>query len=282
MYTTANTKLLGVFGYPIGHTLSPKLHSILAEKTNADVTYLAFLVSPEELGKKFNAAKELGAVGLNITVPHKIHIMEHLDVIDPMAERIGAVNTVVKKDDLWYGYNTDGLGFLKSLSLNNINFQGENILMLGAGGSARAVAYALAEHGAKSLTITARTQEKADSIGALIEEYTDCKYFSVPDYDKKYDIIINTTPLGMAPLENENPFDRYDIVSDSTVCCDLIYSPWETLFLKDAKSQGAKTINGLGMLVFQGIYAFSHFTGKSFDDNLFKETYELFSEEFRK
>ena len=154
--------------------------------------------------------------------------------------------------------------------------------MLGAGGGARAVAYTLAENGAKTITITARTQEKADSIGALIEEYTDCKYYSEPDYDKHYDIIINTTPLGMPPHEDKNPFDRFDIITDDTVCCDLIYSPWETLFLKEAKCRGAKTINGFGMLVFQGIYAFSHFTDKSFEDSFYKEIFKLLSEELRK
>jgi len=282
MYTTANTKLLGVFGYPIGHTLSPKLHSFLAEKTNSDIAYLAFLVSPDELGEKFNAAKDLGAIGLNITVPHKIHIMDYLDVIDSAAQKIGAVNTVVKKDDLWHGYNTDGIGFLKALTLNNVEVTGKNILMLGAGGGARAVAYTLAENGAKTITITARTQEKADSIGALIEKYTDCKYYSEPNYDKHYDIIINTTPLGMTPHEDKNPFDRFDIITDDTVCCDLIYSPWETLFLKEAKCRGAKTINGFGMLVFQGIYAFSHFTDKSFEDSFYEEIFKLLSEELRK
>ena len=117
MHTTAQTKLLGVFGYPIAHTMSPKLHSLLAEKTGKDISYLAFLASEEEFGEKFEAAKKLGT-GFNITVPHKIRVMEHLDVIDITAKRIGAVNTALLRGDTWYGYNTDGLGFLKSLDVN--------------------------------------------------------------------------------------------------------------------------------------------------------------------
>lgn len=281
MQTTAETKLLGVFGYPIGHTISPKLHSLLSEKTGNDISYLAFLASPEEFGTKFEAAKKLGT-GFNITVPHKIRVMEYLDVIDPAAERIGAVNTAVNKNGIWHGYNTDGIGFLKSLDLNNINIKGKNILMLGAGGAARGVAYTLADTGAKSITITARTQEKARTIGELIEKHTGCKYIDTFDKTAAYDIIINTTPLGMHPHENENPFNNYESVSENTVFCDLVYSPWETLFLKEAKKRGAKTINGFGMLVFQGIFAFEHFTGEKFHDSFFEEIYKLFLEEFRK
>lgn len=281
MYTTSETKLLGVFGYPVGHSISPKLHSLIAEQTNTDISYLAFLASPDEFGKKFNAAKELG-IGFNITVPHKIRVMEYLDVTDPFAKRVGAVNTAVNKNGKWHGYNTDGLGFLKSLSLNNISVTGKNILMLGAGGAARSVAYTLAENGAKSITITARTQEKAQNIGDLIEKYTNCKYIYSFNKEFMYDIIINTTPLGMSPYENENPFNNYEIVSKDTVFCDLIYSPWETLFLKEAKKHGARTMNGFGMLVFQGIYAFEHFTDKKFDDIFFEKIYNLFLENIRK
>ena len=270
MYTSAETKLLGVFGYPISHTISPKLHSLLAEKTNTDISYLAFLASPEDFGEKFEAAKKLG-IGFNITVPHKIRVMEHLDVIDPFAKKIGAVNTAVLKDGVWHGYNTDGIGLLKSFKLNNISVSGKNILMLGAGGAARGVACAIAESGAKSITITARTQEKARIIGSLIEQYTNCKYIDSYDNNSCYDIIINTTPLGMHPHENENPFDGYSNTTKDTVFCDLVYSPWETLFLKEARKLGAKTINGFGMLVFQGIYAFEHFTGKKYDDSFFDD-----------
>ena len=277
MYTTSQTKLLGVFGFPIAHTISPKLHSLLAKETKTDISYLAFLASPEDFAKKFEAAKELGT-GFNITVPHKIRVMEHLDVIDPMAKRIGAVNTAVLKDGLWHGYNTDGIGFLKSLNLNKISPAGKNILMLGAGGAARGVAYVLAKNGAESITITARTHQKARIIGNLIEEDTKCKYIDAFDKNFPYDIIINTTPLGMHPYENENPFDNYAFVTKDTVFCDLVYSPWETLFLKEAKKIGAKTINGFGMLVFQGIYAFEHFTDQKFDDTFFERVYE----EFRK
>lgn len=281
MRTTAKTKLFGVFGYPVGHTMSPKLHSIMAEKTNKDIAYLAFSASPEEFSEKFKAAKLL-ASGFNITVPHKLRVMEHLDIIDDSAKNIGAVNTVIEKDSKWYGYNTDGIGFLKSLEMNKTYVKGKNILMLGAGGAARGVAYSVAQNGAKSITITARTQEKADSIGMMLESLTDTKYIDEYDKASEYDIIINTTPLGMHPHQDKNPLDDFSIINENTVCCDLIYSPWETLFLKEAKMHGAKIINGFGMLCYQGIYAFEHFTGEKFSDIFFEEIYKLFLNEFRK
>ncbi len=281
MYSTAETKLFIVFGHPVGHTLSPMLQSIIAEKSGDDIAYLAFDASPDEFSTKFEAAKHI-ASGFNITVPHKLSVMEYLDVVSPAAKCIGAVNTIVKKDDLWYGYNTDDIGFLKSLEMNKTDINEKNILMLGAGGAARGVAYALATNGAKKITITARTQEKADLIGKMIEANSNTEYSGVFVQNSKYDIIINTTPLGMHPLENENPFDRFDIVTENTVCYDLIYSPWETLFLKEAKKRGAKTINGFEMLCYQGIYAFEHFSGKKFSDMFFNEIYELFLSEFRK
>ncbi|MBE7039181.1 MAG: shikimate dehydrogenase [Ruminococcaceae bacterium] len=281
MYTTSKTKLFGIFGYPVGHVMSPRLQSLLAEKTNKDIAYVAFSASPEEFSAKFEAAKLL-ASGFNITVPHKLRVMDHLDIVDDSAKTIGAVNTVVKKDGKWYGYNTDGPGFLKSLNVNKTDVKGKNILMLGAGGAARAVAYTLASNGAKSITITARTQEKADDIGAIIKANTNTEYCGIFKPDLKYDIIINATPVGMHPNEDKNPFDSFDIVTENTVCCDLIYSPWETLFLKEAKIRGSKTINGFGMLCYQGILAFEHFTGEKFPNSFFEEIYELFLKEFRK
>ncbi|MBR2499991.1 MAG: shikimate dehydrogenase [Clostridia bacterium] len=282
MYQTAKTELLGVFGCPIGHTLSPKLHSILAEQTNKDLVYLAFSATDEELGDKVNALKTLNARGFNITIPHKVRIMEYLDVIDETAALIGAVNTAVNKNGIWHGYNTDGLGFLKSLKLNNVNISGKNILMLGAGGSCRSVAFSLADVGAESITIISRTKEKAQNIGDLIEKHTPCKFLDTFSQSKTYDIIINTTPLGMKPYENENPFNHFEVVSKDTVCCDFIYSPWETNFLKEAKRNGAKTINGLGMLTFQGIFAYEHFFGEKYDDAFFEKIYKIFSQDFRK
>ncbi len=282
MDTTAETMLLGVFGCPIGHTLSPKLHSIIAKQTNKDIAYLAFLAPEEEFEDKVKALKILGARGFNITIPHKVRVMDYLDVIDETAEIIGAVNTAVNKNGIWHGYNTDGIGFLKSLKLNNVTVSGKNILMLGAGGSSRSVAFNLADVGAKTITIVSRTKEKAKNIGDLIEKHTPCKFYDALSDNLAYDIIINTTPLGMKPYENENPFTNYEAVSQNTVCCDLIYSPWETLFLKEAKKRGAKIINGLPMLTFQGIYAYEHFFGKKYDDAFFQKIYNIFSQEFRK
>ncbi len=274
-----NTKLFGIIGTPIEHTLSPKMHDYIAKKCGIDMTYQVFDVAPEKLHTTIEAMKKNEASGFNITAPHKIEIMKDLDEIKDDAVRMNSVNTIVNKSGKWLGYNTDGDGFCRSLILENCKIQGKDILVLGAGGSARSICYKLAEYGAKSISMTARTKEKIHIIGDMVKKYSDTKFYAEIDKEKRYDIIINTTPLGMYPHLDKNPCDFMEIIDESVVCCDIIYNPRKTVFLKEAEKRGAKIINGLGMLILQGVLAFEIFNDVSLDHKkLYDEISELLSD----
>ncbi len=257
--TTNKTKFFGIFGTPIEHTLSPKLHSYIANDMGIDMSYLAFNVAPEKLHAAMEGAKAINACGFNITVPHKIEIIKELDEVCDDAHHMNSVNTIVNCNGKWKGYNTDGDGFCISLLLEGCEIKGKNILIIGAGGASRGVCYKLAEYGAKSISITARSEEKIHIISEMLKKYSNTEVYSEIDKTKKYDIIINSTPLGMHPFDDKNPCDFMEIVDKNTVCCDLIYNPAKTLFLQEAERNGAKIINGLGMLIMQGILAFEIF-----------------------
>ncbi len=280
MNTTKDTKLLGVFGKPLAHTLSPKIHSFFSEKMGHDMAYLAFEVeSADDLKPIVTAAAKMNARGFNITAPYKIDIMKCIDFIDPEAEIMEAVNTIVNRDGKWYGYNTDGDAFVKSLEDVVGDLKGKKVLILGAGGAARGVAYKLAKKEIESITFLAKTKKRAETIGEIVTKYTDCNIFYELDKQAEYDIIINTTPLGMHPYESENPFlEHMDMIDNNTVCCDLIYNPKKTVFLKESQKRGAKILNGLGMFVLQAVYAYEHFCDIKLDDDTIKGAMELLSE----
>ena len=275
--TTNQTKLFGILGTPIAHTLSPVMHSYMAEKNSIDMAYLAFDVAPEKLSEAMRGATAMGAKGFNITAPHKIPIMEYIDIISPDAICMNSVNTIVNKNGVWHGYNTDGDGFCHSLLLEGTEIKDKHILLMGAGGSARSVCYKLAQNGAKSISFTARSAEKIHMIGDLVEKYTHTAFFDYFDKTKKYDIVINATPLGMHPYEDENPCTFMEKIHEGMVCCDLIYNPKKTAFLQQTEEKGARIANGLGMLIMQGILAFEHFTDCALDkEKYYHELMDLF------
>ena len=281
MKTTNKTKLFGILGTPIEHTLSPKMHSYMAESLGLDMAYLAFDVAPENLHTAMDGLKAVGACGFNITAPHKIEIMRDLDEIKDDAVRMNSVNTIVKRHGKWLGFNTDGDGFCGSLILEGCEIKNKNVLIMGAGGSARGVCYKLAEYGAASITMIARTKEKIHIIGEMVKKYSDTEFFDSIDMSKKYDIIINSTPLGMHPNDDKNPCDFMELIDSNTTCCDLIYNPKKTLFLKEAEDRGAKIINGLGMLVLQGIIAFEIFCNVKLDRAKFYKELSRFLDDFK-
>ena len=277
--TTSKTKFFGILGTPIEHSLSPKMHSYMAKSLGIDMTYLAFDVASENLHKAMEGFKSVNACGFNITAPHKIDIMKELDEIKDDAFRMDSVNTIVNRSGKWIGFNTDGDGFCTSLLLSGCEIKGKNVLIMGAGGSARGVCYKLAEYGAASITMTARTKEKIHIISDMVKKYSRTEFYDEIDFGAKYDIIINSTPLGMHPHEDKNPCDFMDIISSRTVCCDLIYNPSKTVFLKEAEKKGAKIINGLGMLIMQGILAFELFNDIKIDrEKYYKELNCLLAE----
>ncbi len=269
--TTATTKFYGILGTPIGHTISPAMHSYMAEKNSIDMAYLPFDVKPEQFADVMHGIKAMGACGFNITAPHKIRVMEHLDVVCPEASCMGSVNTIVNKNGVWHGFNTDGDGFCGALQLEGCAIKNKHILMMGAGGAARSLCFKLAQYGAESITITSRSPEKVHIIGDMVEKYADTRFYDAISDDMSYDIVINTTPLGMHPFEHKNPCDFMERICEKTVCCDIIYNPCKTIFLQEAQKRGAKIINGLGMLVLQGILAFEYFIDKQLDRAVYYE-----------
>ncbi len=277
--TTNRTKFFGILGTPIEHTISPAMHSYMANKTGIDMAYLAFDVQPEQLDDVMRGAKAMGAAGFNITAPHKIHVMQHLDLVCEDAIHMDSVNTVVNHGGVWRGFNTDGDGFCGSLKLEGCEIKDKHILMMGAGGSARALCYKLAQNGAKSITITSRSMDKIHIIGDMVEKYTRTAFYDSMDAGKNYDIVINTTPVGMHPYEDGNPCTFMDKIEPGMFCCDIIYNPRKTVFLQEAEKRGARITNGLGMLVLQGILAFEHFSGKTLDHaEYYEELMRLFTQ----
>lgn len=256
-------KLFGVLGNPIGHSMSPVMHNDLFSLYNIDAEYLPFLVQEDELRDAVNGLRALGAGGFNVTVPHKSSIIPFLDEVDELAASIGAVNTVVNKDGKLIGYNTDGLGFLKGLDAYLTKIEGQKILVIGAGGAARAIYFTLAKEKPMQIDIANRTLEKAVQ---LIEE---CPYsissraLTLKDASSElgeYDLIIQTTMIGMEPNITEQPITLEYLREDSVVC-EIIYNPLETRILREAKSIGATVQNGIDMFVYQGALAFEKWTG---------------------
>ncbi|TWE02466.1 shikimate dehydrogenase [Neobacillus bataviensis] len=256
-------KLFGVLGNPIGHSMSPVMHNDLFSLYNIDAEYLPFLVQEDELRDAVNGLRALGAGGFNVTVPHKSSIIPFLDEVDELAASIGAVNTVVNKDGKLIGYNTDGLGFLKGLDAYINKIEGQKILVIGAGGAARAIYFTLAKEKPMQIDIANRTLEKAVQ---LIEE---CPYsisskaLTLKDASSElgeYDLIIQTTMIGMEPNITEQPI-TLEYLRENSVVCEIIYNPLETRILREAKSIGATVQNGIDMFVYQGALAFEKWTG---------------------
>lgn len=228
-----------------------------------DAVYLAFNCEPALLENAVEAMRSLNFMGFNVTIPHKQNVLKYLDFIDPEAKLIGAVNTVKIENGKLYGYNTDGSGFVGSLRHQNIAIKDKKVLVLGAGGSARSICTYLAVEGAKSISILNRTQHNAELlINHLIASKCDTKFdLSKPIniYYEKYDIIINTTSVGMWPDTNFTPLQGFPFCSTDIVV-DIIYNPLETELLKNAAQMGAFTMNGLQMLAGQAVKAIEIFT----------------------
>ncbi len=271
-------QVFGVFGDPIGHSLSPAMHNAAFSALGMDCIYHAFKVRPEKLEKAILGAEAMGFGGLNLTVPLKEAALK-LDCIkpDPMAEKIGAINTVVfEKAGEITGYNTDGLGAKQALLEAAVEIRGSKILVAGAGGAARAITFQLAADGAE-VTIVNRTEEKAIelandiSAAVLPGRIKGTGLSGLKDLLREADILINTTTLGMHPNTDAAIATAEELHSDLTVF-DIVYNPLETRLLKEAKAAGAKTVSGILMLVYQGAEAFRLWTETEPPVELMKKT----------
>lgn len=256
-------KLFAVLGDPIGHSMSPVMHNDLFSFYNIDAHYLPFHVKAENLKDAVKGLKVIGAAGFNVTVPHKSTIIPFLDEVDDLALSIGAVNTVVNEAGKLKGYNTDGPGFLKGLNAYIPTVFGKKILIIGAGGAARGIYFTLAKYNPEVVNIANRTLNRA---ACLIE---DCPFpisssaltlKEAENHLGDYDLLIQTTTIGMYPNISEQPLSLSNL-SKQAMVCDIIYNPFETQFLQDAKQVGARVQNGVDMFVYQGALAFEKWTG---------------------
>ncbi|MGG1686301.1 shikimate dehydrogenase [Pseudalkalibacillus sp. NRS-1564] len=269
-------KLYGLIGHPIGHSMSPVMHNGEFKELGLSHHYHAFDLSPEQLEDGVDAMKMLDIQGFNVTIPHKVAIIPLLDEVEQEAIDIGAVNTVYKRDGKYIGTNTDGSGYLLSLLtlIGEKNLSGKKILVIGAGGAARAVAVSVSQSEVASLTIANRTLEKAEELSKLCQHYSVANAITLSEAETslgQFDIVINTTSIGMSPHLDRMPISLEHIRS-GTVVSDLIYNPLETKWMKLAKSKGAVTDNGISMFVEQGALAFEKWTGVSPDRKRMRNT----------
>ena len=255
-------KWFAVIGDPIQHSKSPEMHSLWYKELSIEASYIPIRVEREHLEQAVASLKLLGASGFNVTIPHKESIIPFLDDLDPMAQKMGAVNTVVRTEDgRLKGYNTDGAGFVKSLELEIGDIHRDKpVLIIGAGGAARGITFALAGAGYKNVTVANRTVEKAE---AIVREVGMGEAISLEDAESRlteYKIFIQTTPAGLHNGEFNLPFSMNEFPKQA-IACDIVYNPIMTPFLQAAAKKDAQIINGLGMFIHQGAIAFEHWLG---------------------
>ncbi len=259
-----NQKIAGVVGWPVSHSLSPRLHGYWLRKYNIDGNYLAFEVKPEELGGFLETLPAKNIIGLNLTVPHKEMVFPFLDEVDEVARRIGAVNVITVRNGKLSGSNTDGFGFLANLKNNAPAWSAQNgpAVVIGAGGAARAIIVSLLDDGISEIRLINRTRERANR---LAENYDDPR-ITVCDWQGRSGmlsgagLLVNTTSLGMT---GQPPLDiNLSNLPETAVVYDIVYSPLETALLKQARSQGNICVDGLGMLLYQAAPAFRAWFGQ--------------------
>lgn len=267
-------KVCYLIGYPVGHSMSPKMHNAAFRELGLKYVYRAVSIEPERLSEFVNVVlRGSDVLGANVTVPHKIAVMDEIDDLDSNALAIGAVNTIVNDGGVLKGYNTDGLGAYKALKEFVGELKDKKVVLIGAGGAARAVSYSIIRE-AETLTILNRTFEKAQILaeslqGSASEKFAGrARVMSAP-LDEQHlkrevenaDILINSTSVGMHPNIGETPVPGHLLHGDMFVF-DLVYNPSSTRLLREAREAGADTLSGVEMLVYQGAEAFHLWTGK--------------------
>lgn len=262
-------KFCYLIGYPVGHSMSAVMHNAAFQELGLDFRYELHPVKPEELGRFVSSTMRTSDVrGASVTIPHKVSVVSHLDEVDAVAMSIGAVNTIVNDDGWLKGYNTDGIGAMRSLEEAFGDLHGAKVVILGAGGAARAISYYLSTV-VGELVILNRTFERAEELADAIIEYSECRSTisalrlcseGLGRALDGADVIINATSVGMKPNIDATPIDSKLLRSDLLVL-DIVYNPPKTRLLREAEAAGARTLTGVGMLVYQGVAAFKLWTG---------------------
>ncbi len=269
MTQEANYKaeLVGVFGHPVAENPTIVMQEAAFKALNLNWRYLTIEVFPEDLADAFKGLRAMNMRGINLTIPHKVEVLKYLDEVAPDAALMGAVNTVRRHDDKLIGENTDGKGFIRSLRQDaGVDPAGKRIVILGAGGAARAIGVEAALSGARHITIVNRSAVRGETLAALLNEKTETNAYFV-GWETCYavpadtDILVNATSIGLFPNVTEKPNIHFNTITSTMVVCDVIPNPPNTPFLREAADRGATTLDGLGMLVYQGAIGFTMWTG---------------------
>ena len=280
MNINSTTKIICLLGHPVKHSFSPNIHNYLFNKYNLNNIYTCFDVHEKDLRESITGIKSLNISGCNVTIPHKVNIIDYLDKIDENAKLINAVNTIKNEGGVITGYNTDGIGFVKSILDKGYELNNKRIMIIGAGGSCRSIAIELASKNVSYIEIRNRSLKNAIEITNIINDNFNTKTnYSIEPIKEKdlsnIDIIINTTPLGME--NNLCPINENLKVNKKIIVCDIVYKPNETNFIKWAKNNNLDIIYGIDMLINQAIESFYIWTGikaKEEDIKYLKEMFE--------
>lgn len=274
------TRTCGLIGNPVEHTMSPAIHNTLAEELEENLVYVPFHVPTGQVREAVEGAYALNLLGCNVTVPYKSEVIPYLKEIDGLAERIGAVNTLVRTEGGFRGYNTDMPGLYRAMCEDDVKIEGKKVLLLGAGGVARAVAMLLADKGAAEIIILNRTIEKAQKIAEEINDYLGKEkirtlamdaYAELPEGERY--LAIQATNVGMFPHTDAAVIEDTDFYKKVHTGYDLVFNPAETKFMKLTKESGGRAYNGLKMLLYQGIIAYELWTGAKVSGELANKAY---------
>ena len=278
MVVSGKTKVCGLIGDPVEHTMSPTMHNAAFRELGLDYLYLPFRVKKGELGKAVDGMRALNIRGLNVTIPHKVGVLQYLDKLDPLAEKIGAVNTIVNNDGFLTGCNTDAGGWLQALLSKGVDPRNKQVVILGAGGASRAISFILAERGAQLVILNRLlelewAEELASRISGTFGRETralELNRANLTGTLEKADILVNTTSVGMSPDTDQTPIDG-DLLRSDLIVSDIVYNPIKTRLIKEAEAAGAKTVGGLEMLIWQGALAFEKWTGQTAPVDLMRD-----------
>lgn len=283
---SADTKVYGIIGNPVSHSLSPILQNTLAKEMNIDMSYSAFHVT-ENIKEAIIGAFALDIKGFNVTIPYKKDMLDIVSDIDDRAKKIGAINTLIKTENGYKGYNTDIIGLGMSLYNNSLSIRGKDIIILGAGGAAKAVLYLAIEEGVKSITLVNRNISKAKELKAEVG-IKDISVISLDDLksninllDKYNYFVFQTTNVGMHPNVEDCIIEEEAFYEKCNSGIDLIYTPFETSFIKKMKSKGKTCINGLDMLILQGVASFEIWNNVKVDKDIIEKVKVLLTEKLR-
>lgn len=277
MRLDANVRKTGLIGHPVAHSKSPEMINAAYQKQGLPYIYLAYDVAPEDLKQAVEGMRALGFRGWNVTVPHKVTVMDHLDEVEESARLIGAVNTVMVEEGRLIGINTDGAGYLRSLvTETGIDPAEQQVVLIGAGGAARAVGYALARAGVQRITVVNRTETRGRELAARLKMWTETEGVGLDQAGEKLQgasLLVQTTSVGMYPDTEACPVDP-TFLHEGLLVSDLIYHPRDTRLMREARTRGARVHGGLGMLLHQGALAYRRWTGQEAPTETMREILE--------